>query len=143
MAEKKKAKAKKAEPKKKPAPKCKIDKEQFEKLCALQCTQIEFLGWFDVEDDTLEAWCRREYGKRFSEVFQQKRSHGRISLRRSQFQLAENNATMAIWLGKQYLGQTDKIQILQPNPQMDALIEAVGKIPVIRGEQEESGSDED
>ena len=28
-----------------------------------------------------------------------------ISLRRSQFKLAEKNATMAIWLGKQYLGQ--------------------------------------
>lgn len=30
-----------------------------------------------------------------------------MSLRRSQFRIAETNATMAIWLGKQYLGQKD------------------------------------
>ena len=32
-------------------------------------------------------------------------------MRRIQFRLAETNAGMAIWLGKQYLGQTEKIEI--------------------------------
>ena len=36
---------------------------------------------------------------------------GKISLRRSQFRLAEKNANMAIWLGKQYLEQPDHAQI--------------------------------
>lgn len=35
-----------------------------------------------------------------------------MSLRRAQMKLAESgNATMLIWCGKQYLGQTDKVEI--------------------------------
>ena len=34
-----------------------------------------------------------------------------MSLRRTQFKLAEKNPTMAIWLGKQYLGQRDNIEV--------------------------------
>lgn len=82
-----------------------ISKEEFEKLCALQCTQAEICDWFDVTDKTLRSWVRRTYNKSFSEVYDLKRQKGMISLRRSQFKLAEKNATMAIWLGKQYLGQ--------------------------------------
>ena len=47
----------------------------------------------------------------FADVFRQKRSTGQISLRRAQFRMAETNATMAIWLGKQYLGQTEKQEV--------------------------------
>ena len=46
----------------------------------------------------------------FSEVFAEKRQKGRASLRRLQFRLAEKSATMAIWLGKQYLGQKDQVE---------------------------------
>lgn len=88
-------------------PRKEIDKKQFENLCALQCTEIEIEDWFDVTDKTLNSWCKRTYGKGFSEVFRQKRGKGKISLRRTQWQLAEKSATMAIWLGKQYLGQND------------------------------------
>ena len=84
-----------------------IDKVQFEKLCALQCTEEEICGFLDVTDKTLEKWCQKEYKAHFSEVFRQKRGVGKVSLRRSQWRLAEKNANMAIWLGKQYLGQKD------------------------------------
>ena len=85
-----------------------IDKIQFEKLCGLQCTKEEICGFLDITDKTLDKWCKRIYKLSFSEVFKQKRVTGKISLRRSQFRLAEKNASMAIWLGKQYLDQTDK-----------------------------------
>ncbi len=85
-----------------------IDKAQFEKLCEMQCTLLEVTAFFDVTDKTLESWCRRTYEKTFSEVFKLKRQGGYISLRRSQFQLAKKSAAMAIFLGKNYLGQTDK-----------------------------------
>lgn len=88
-----------------------IDKAEFEKLCFLQCTLIEFECFFDVDDMTLNRWCKDTYGMNFSEVFKLKRGNGKISLRRSQFQLAQTNPTMAIWLGKQWLGQTDKQEI--------------------------------
>ena len=94
-------------------PRKEIDKKQFESLCAFQCTLFEVCSFFDVTDKTLDAWCRRTYGANFSEVFKEKRQIGKISLRRSQFKLAESNATMAIWLGKQYLGQKDNISEMQ------------------------------
>lgn len=87
-----------------------IDKKQFENLCGLQCTLFEICDFFDVEDDTLNSWCKKTYGTTFSEVFKKKRGKGQISLRRMQWKLAEKNATMAIFLGKQYLGQKDKIE---------------------------------
>lgn len=87
-----------------------IDKKQFENLCGLQCTLLEICDFFDVEDDTLNSWCKKTYGTTFSEVFKQKRGKGQISLRRMQWKLAEKNTAMAIFLGKQYLGQKDKIE---------------------------------
>lgn len=91
-------------------PRKKIDQKQFENLCGLQCTLEEICGFFDVCTDTLETWCKRTYKANFSEVFSKKRGLGKISLRRNQWRLAEKNATMAIWLGKQYLGQRDQIE---------------------------------
>jgi hypothetical protein len=88
-------------------PRAQIDQEAFEKLCRLQCTKEEICGWFGITDKTLDAWCKRTYKKNFSAVFDEKREGGKISLRRAQFKLAEKSAAMAIWLGKQYLGQTD------------------------------------
>lgn len=90
-----------------------IDKNLFEKLCGLQCTLEEVCECLDVTDKTLNSWCRKNYGETFSEVFKKKSMRGKMSLRRSQFKLAERNATMAIWLGKQYLGQRDVQEIKQ------------------------------
>ena len=92
-------------------PKKEIDQKQFENLFGLQCTLEEICGWFDVCSDTLETWCNRTYKKSFSEVFAQKRGAGKISLRRSQWRLAEKSATMAIFLGKQFLGQRDNMDV--------------------------------
>lgn len=92
-------------------PRKEIDRKEFEKLCGLQCTEEEIASWFDCTVDTIENWCKREYGRKFSEVFSEKRSYGKISLRRTQWQLAEKNASMAIFLGKNYLGQRDAVDM--------------------------------
>lgn len=84
-----------------------INQRQFEQACAMQATKEEMCAFFDCQDDTLERWCKRTYHKGFSEVFKAKRELGKMSLRRSQMKMAETNPTMAIWLGKQYLGQKD------------------------------------
>lgn len=96
-------------------PRIEIDKDQFEKLCSLHCTEEEIAGFFNCSADTIERWCKREYEMGFAEVFKVKRSAGRISLRRTQFRMAETNPTMAIWLGKQWLGQTDKKEVSVSN----------------------------
>lgn len=93
-------------------PKAEIDKIEFEKLCAIQCTKEEIAGWFRVSDDTIERFCQREYGTNFAVVYSQKKSVGKVSVRRKQFQVAEKgNTSMLIWLGKQYLGQSEKQEV--------------------------------
>ena len=95
-------------------PRKQIDKTEFEKLCFLQCTEREFCSWFDVSDETLNKWCKENYdGRTFLAVFKEKRENGLISLRRTQFQLAEKSPAMAIFLGKNLLGQTDKVEQTQ------------------------------
>ena len=92
-------------------PRIEIDKKQFENLCGLQCTKEEIAGFFNCSEDTIERWCKREYKESFAVVFSQKRGVGKISLRRSQFKMSEHNAAMAIWLGKQYLGQKEQQEV--------------------------------
>lgn len=88
-------------------PRAQIDQSQFEGLCKLQCTEVEICDWFSVTDKTLNRWCRDTYGKTFSEIYREKKNGGKISLRRTQWKLAEKSVPMAIFLGKNYLGQRD------------------------------------
>lgn len=93
-------------------PKVELNKDEFEKLCQMQCTREEICCWFNITDKTLDRWCKDTYNCRFSAIFAQKRGVGRISLRRAQMQQAlSGNTTMLIFLGKNYLGQTDKQEI--------------------------------
>lgn len=91
-------------------PKKPIDEEQLKKLCAMQCTLVEIAGFFDCCEDTIENWCKREMKQSFSEFYKSASATGKVSLRRTQWKLAEKSTAMAIFLGKQYLGQTDKIE---------------------------------
>lgn len=84
-----------------------IDRQQFENLCSMQCTLAEIASWFDCSKPTIIEFCRREYGEEFSTVWAQKAEKGKISLRRKQFKLAEKSPAMAIFLGKNILGQKD------------------------------------
>jgi imidazoleglycerol phosphate synthase glutamine amidotransferase subunit HisH len=61
----------------------------------------------DVSEKTLDRLIKDKYKGTFEEAQDHFRAYGRASLLRTQFKLAERNPTMAIWLGKQYLGQTD------------------------------------
>ena len=106
----KSSRTKKAEPKTKGRPQIQINKKQFENLCGLQCTEEEIASFFDCSVDTIERFCSRTYNTTFAEVFKIKRGVGKISLRRSQMKLAEKYPAMAIFLGKQYLDQTDKVE---------------------------------
>lgn len=88
-----------------------ISQTTFESLCAIQCTKQEICSVLDVSEKTLQRWCRSTYGDDFSRVFSKKRELGKSSLRRMQWKLAEKNATMAIFLGKNYLDQRDNIEV--------------------------------
>lgn len=94
-------------------PRKELDKTTFEGLCSIQCTLMEIAQVMNVSSDTVERWCKREYKESFAEVYKKYSAVGLASLRRKQFKLAERNAAMAIWLGKQYLGQRDVQEIKQ------------------------------
>jgi len=85
-----------------------IDKDAFEKLCAIQCTAEEICFFMGVSDKTLYKWCNETYGDPFSATFKKLSSGGRISLRRAMYAKAlEGNVPMMIWLSKQYLGMRE------------------------------------
>ena len=108
-------------------PRKEIDKKIFENLCGLQCTLEEIAGVFDCSVDTIERWCKREYRETFAEVYKKHSAKGKTSLRRTQFKLAEKSAAMAIFLGKNYLGQKDNI-IETDEQTLQAVGEALVKI---------------
>lgn len=87
-----------------------INKEMFETLCKMFCTETEICAVFKVSNHTLNDWCKITYGDTFISSYKQLRETGKVSLRRIQYQHAQKNPTMAIWLGKQYLDQTDKVE---------------------------------
>lgn len=81
-----------------------IDGEQVFKLARLGCTQEEIGEYFGVSHQTI--------GRRFGQEYELGRGSSKISLRRAQFKAAlGGNATMQIHLGKQYLGQTDRLDV--------------------------------
>jgi hypothetical protein len=90
-------------------PRLEIEWEAFDALCAVQCTLAEIAAYLGVSEDTIERAVKREQGMSFADYFAQKRQAGFVSLRRKQFELAmEGNPTMLIFLGKQWLGQSDR-----------------------------------
>lgn len=84
-----------------PKPLKDIDPEQVRKLAAIGCTHEEIASVVGCSQDTI--------ARRFLEDVEYGRSQGKSSLRRKQWEMAMNgNVTMLVWLGKQYLGQSDK-----------------------------------
>jgi hypothetical protein len=83
-----------------------INLAELEKLCALHPTDSELACWFGVSTKTIE---RRKSEPAFAEVMERGRARGKLNLRRIQNKMAENNAAMAIFLGKNLLGQSDQI----------------------------------
>lgn len=91
-----------------------IDLEELGKLCAMQCTHNEIASWFNVSPDTIER--RAASDPEFRQVMLSSRDRGLISLRRKQYELAlSGDRTMLIWLGKQLLGQREKLGVQADN----------------------------
>ena len=78
-------------------------------MCAIHCTGDEQAAILEISYDTLNRACKRDKKMSFADYFRQKSAGGKMSLRRRQYSEAmEGNTTMLVWLGKNWLGQTDK-----------------------------------
>jgi len=87
-------------------PKIKLDYELIKKLSHIQCTQEETATMLDVDVRTLQR------DEEFCRIYKKEHEGGKMSLRRMQWKAADKgNVSMLIWLGKQYLGQTDKNEL--------------------------------
>ncbi|MDD3925788.1 MAG: hypothetical protein PHT33_03925 [bacterium] len=90
-------------------PKKEIDQKVFEGLVCIQCSRDEICSVLACDAKTLTRWCKDTYGEGFLPTYKKLNKSGKASLRRMQWKTAESgNATMQIWLGKQYLDQKDK-----------------------------------
>ena len=106
-----------------------IDKGHFEGMCKIQCTKDEMCAIFQVDEKTLTKWCEETYKLSFSDAYKKLASTGKMSLRRQQFKSAENgNVTMQIWLGKQWLGQTDKVESSNINMDTETSLDRIENI---------------
>lgn len=88
--------------------------KQIDALCSIQCTEEEIASVVGCSIQTLNLRCKKKFKITFVEYIKQKGSGGKASLRRKQWAKAtegDGNTTMLIWLGKQYLKQSDKVDV--------------------------------
>lgn len=77
-----------------------IPPEEVYKLAQIGCKDTEIADWFGIDGNTLRY--------NFSAELTKGRVALNMSLRRAQINTAlSGNPTMLVWLGKQYLGQSD------------------------------------
>ncbi len=92
----------------------KILLSDIRRLAKLQVTMEEAAAFFQLSRSTFRKMLEKD--ERARKVWEECRALGRISLRRKQIRLASTNATMGIWLGKQYLNQQDKQSLEHTGP---------------------------
>lgn len=102
-------------------PKKKIDYDTVRKLSEMWCTEEEIANYLDLSVRTLQR------DEEFCRIYKKGLATGRMSLRRTQVKSAMNgNVTMQIWLGKQYLGQRDTVEVTDERlSKIDTLIESI------------------
>lgn len=107
-------------------PQVEIDESVVEKLASIQCTMIEIAAVVGCSVDTLE--------RRFADTIKTGRAKGRSSLRRLQWEAAQKGSNaMLIWLGKQLLGQSDKLVTMDKTPEVESSIaERQARIDLIK-----------
>ena len=101
-------------------PRIEINDEDFERIInmiRIHCTKEEIASVFQMSPDTLGRRIQDRGYENFADLYKRYSGEGAASLRRAQWQLAQNgNATMLIWLGKQILGQRDNLDHRHSGP---------------------------
>ena len=77
--------------------------EQIQQLAKLNLHTLTIAEALDIPFDELQ--------RHFAKIMTKKRAEGKCELKRWQRDQAEKNIVMAIWLGKQDLGQADKQEL--------------------------------
>lgn len=111
-----------------------IDKKKFEFLCFRNVPSKNIRAEFDnISHDTLARWCWDTYGTTFADAYARFAACGQNRIIFKQWDLMENGSEkLALWLGKQYCGQTDNPQenkkAEETKSTIEALVEAIKNI---------------
>lgn len=80
----------------------------IENMARIMCTDEEIA---DVLGCSRDLFYTKENENLFRQAIEKGRATGKQSLRRKQYEVAmKGNSSMLIWLGKQWLNQTDKVE---------------------------------
>lgn len=104
--------------------------KQIEGLGRIQCTQREAAAVLRVHADTFRAFLHSN--EKAMVAWENGLENGKASLRRHQYKMAETNPTMAIWLGKQWLGQKDRTESLNVNANYSAVVSDADLLEIAR-----------
>ena len=81
----------------------------LDSLCESYGTADEIASYFRCSTKTIARAVYRRYRQSFVQYSATRRLAGNARIRLKQYQMAlAGNVTMLIWLGKQYLGQSDR-----------------------------------
>ncbi|MCG8433538.1 MAG: hypothetical protein MJA83_05865 [Gammaproteobacteria bacterium] len=97
----------------------------FDMLCCAAAREVDIAEAFGVSRNTIDLMLKREKGMGFKAYRNKKVGLGRARLAAKQYDMAmAGNVTMAIFLGKQWLGQADKSNV-------DQNINTPGKVTIM------------
>lgn len=114
-----------------------IDPKQLAALAGMQCTYEEIAAVFGIKKRQFIDRIQAE--STLKEIIEDGWANGRASIRRQQFKmLMEGNATMAVWLGKQYLGQRDQASIEHAGPGGKPMLDLASVRAYLRSTPEEA-----
>ena len=92
-------------------PPVEFDWSKLDAILQFGARLIDCHGIMDVADVTIEDKIKKKYGMSFGQYRDLRMSTMRQKLLQKQFDIAmQGNVTMLIWLGKQHLGQSDKLE---------------------------------
>lgn len=93
-------------------PKKEIDSVLFDELIQLPLSNEDIAKCLRCHVDTVNAYCQERFGVSFSDCKEQNRQTFRKNILAKQYEMAcKGDRVMLIWLGKQYLGQSEKTVI--------------------------------
>ena len=99
-------------------PKAKVDVEILKNLASIGCPTYEIASVMNVSARTLK--------RNFAEIIDQYKERGKASLRKKMFDKAvkKDNTMMQIFLSKNYLGMSDKVQQTNVTEPLPLIIDA-------------------
>ena len=130
-------------------PRKEIDWIQLESVVTLDgsldyCAERQLVKWgkepnkktIKAAREVIERRVKERYGMTFTEFKEQKKEPVRLKLRQKQLDTAfSGNVTMMIWLGKQILGQSEKLTSVNKT-ELDAKVQTIDKEDVRRANEE-------